>query len=139
MNRRQVRRFTVIGLCCFAIGGLVIVAMTAQHDKRLRTRVGYALMEVVALRQKIEVFHSAKQHWPTAGDLGIPEWTPYPDGGGYRLQVNGTVQISFTESPELKGHTITLRPTQTADSNKIRWVCSADGEFKPVLLPATCR
>ena len=34
----------------------------------------------------------------------------YPDGGGYRLKPDGSIEIEFTVLPELKGHRILLVP-----------------------------
>lgn len=122
-----------------AAGAVLSIVIPAQRDMNRRARVGYAIEQVVPLRQKVEAFHDREQRWPTAGELGIPEWTPYRDGGGYRLQADGNILITFTVLPELKGHSIAIRPTRAADGKKIHWQCSADAGFKPGYLPAACR
>ena len=69
--------------------------------------------------------------------MGVAEWTPYPEGGGYRLRADGNILISFTVMPDLKGHSLTLRPV--AEGRGLRWQCSADAGFPQQFLPATCR
>lgn len=122
-----------------AAGAVLSIAIPAQRDMNRRARVAYAISQTEPLRQKVEVFHEREQRWPTAGELGIPEWTPYRDGGGYRLLADGRILITFTVLPELKGHSITFRPTRAADGKQILWQCSTDAGFKPSYVPASCR
>jgi hypothetical protein len=70
--------------------------------------------------------------------MGIPDWNPYPDGGGYRLQANGTVVITFSVLPELKGYSITFTP-KPAENGPIDWQCSADAGLDRRYLPSSCR
>jgi uncharacterized RDD family membrane protein YckC len=126
-------------LVSLAMGAILSIVTSAYTDMDRRGRVTYAIHQTAPLRQKIEAFHEREQRWPTAGELGVPEWTPYRDGGGYRLQADGTIVITFSVLPELKGHSITSRPRRAADGKKILWQCSADAGFKPSYLPAACR
>ena len=71
--------------------------------------------------------------------LGVAEWTPYRDGGGYRLNPDGSILISFSVLRGLKGHSLVQRPVASADGKKITWQCSADAEFARGFLPAGCR
>lgn len=124
---------------CLATGAVLGTMIAAQRDMNRRARVEYAFAQTEPLRQKIEAFHDREQRWPMGGELGVPEWTPYPDGGGYRLRADGIILILFTVLPELKGHSLTLRPTRGANGKKIQWQCSADAGFKPGYVPAICR
>lgn len=133
--------FNVVGtvLLYLATGAVFSIVTAAYVDMNRRARVAYAIAQTEPLRQKVEAFHDREQRWPTAGELGIPEWTPYPDGGGYRLQADGIILITFTVLPELKGRSITFRPIPAADGKKFRWQCSKDAELKPGYVPAACR
>lgn len=124
---------------CLSCGAIFSVAATTQLDRDRRARIGYALTQVAPVRQKIEAFHEREQRWPAAHELGVADWTPYPDGGGYRLQADGSVLITFTVLPELKGHSITLRPARAADGKAVNWKCSADAGLNSGFLPANCR
>ena len=124
---------------CLGTGAALSIMIGAQHDMNRRARVAYAVQQTEPLRQKIADFHEREQRWPTAGELGISNWTPYRDGGGYRLQADGSIVITFTVLQELKGHSISFRPQRSADEKKIHWLCSADAGFKPGYLPASCR
>lgn len=126
-------------LLSLATGAVLSTMIAAQRDMNRRARVAYAIAQTEPLRQKVEAFHDREQRWPTAGELGISEWTPYRDGGGYRLQADGSILITFTVLPELKGHSITFRPTSAAGGKKIHWQCSRDAGFKPGYVPASCR
>jgi uncharacterized RDD family membrane protein YckC len=125
-------------LVCLAAGAALSVMVGAQHDMNRRGRVAYAIEQTRPLREKVEVFQVRERRMPTAGELGVPEWTPYPDGGGYRLQ-DGGILITFTKLPELKGHSIFFRPAPAGDGKKVQWQCSADPGFKRGYLPSSCR
>ena len=82
--------------------------------------------------------HDPEQCAATPVEMGIPDWNPYPDGGGYRLQANGTLVITFSVLPELKGRSITFAP-KLAGNGQIDWQCSADPEIERRYLPSSCR
>jgi uncharacterized RDD family membrane protein YckC len=126
-------------LACLLCGLGVELFIDVGIVKDRRVRTGYAVMQTQSLREKVESFHDREQRWPAASALGVEEWTPYPAGGGYRLQVDGSILISFAVLPGLKGHNMILRPTITSESRKIRWQCSADPGFTPRFLPPNCR
>lgn len=126
-------------LVCLAAGAVLGTIIGAQRDMNRRARVAYAIEQTQSLREMVEAFRVRERRWPTAGELGIAESTPYRDGGGYRLQADGSILISFTVLPELKGLSIVFRPAQTADGRKVQWQCSADAGFKPAYLPPNCR
>ncbi len=126
-------------LSCLAIGIAISIATGAERDMNRRWRVHYAITQTEELRQKIDAFQQREQRWPTAGELGVPQWVPYPDGGGYRLGNEGSVLITFSVLPELKGRSITFRPTRNTHGGKIQWQCSADATLKPSFLPPDCR
>jgi len=120
-------------------GAALSVVMTTQNDMNRRARVAYAIAQTEPLRQKVEAFHDREQRWPKAGELGVPEWTPYRDGGGYRLEEDGSIVITFAVLPELKGRSITFRPSRAADGKKLQWQCSTDAGLNPGYVPARCR
>jgi len=125
-------------LVCLFVGFLVSTAVQMVHVKQMHGRVAYAIHETLPLRTSIEAFHAANQRWPRAADLGLADWNPYPDGGGYRLQDSGQVIISFTVLPELKGHSLRFVPTHT-NAGSIQWQCSADAAFERSYLRSSCR
>lgn len=129
----------VAALLFLAFGATFSLIISAQNDRDRRVRISYAIMETQSLRQEIAAFHNREQRWPVAADLGVPEWKPYPDGGGYRLQADGSVLITFSVLPDLKGHSITYRPIPGADGKTIEWRCSADAAFRKAYLPPSCR
>ena len=133
--------FNVAGVVvlCLAFGAMLSLMIGAHHDHDRRVRISYAIMETQALRQEIEAFHGREQRWPTAGELSVPEWNPYPDGGGFRLQADGSILITFSVLPDLKRHSITYRPTLSVDGKRIEWHCSADARFRKAYLPPNCR
>jgi uncharacterized RDD family membrane protein YckC len=107
------------------------------YERNLRGRVGYALEATEPLRDKIKAFHLREGRWPSAAELGVADSTSYRDGGYYRLQGDGVVQIGFTVLPELQGRTITLRPRPLVKG--FDWHCSADVRLAPKYLPGNCR
>jgi uncharacterized RDD family membrane protein YckC len=109
-----------------------------QRVRSMKIRIVYAIIETRELRKQIEAFHEAEKRWPIAREINLPDWSPYPDGGGYRLQDNGTVVITFSVLPELKGRSITFVPKWTA-SGTIEWQCSADSGIERRYLPRSCR
>jgi hypothetical protein len=96
-------------------------------------------METLPLRDRIETFYIREKRWPTAAEVGVAEWTPYPAGGGYRLQPDGTIVISFSVLPGLKGHSLSFQPKLDSDGKQVKWRCSADPEFKATYVPRNCR
>jgi len=140
-SAQKPRFFNVVGtgLLLLATGAVLSVVTPANVDMNRRARINYAIQQTVPLREKIEAFHDREKRWPTAGELGVPEWTPFRDGGGYRLQADGSIVITFSVLPELKGRSITSRPIRPGDGKKIQWQCSADTGFKRAHLPAACR
>jgi uncharacterized RDD family membrane protein YckC len=131
----------VVGVTVLALAvGAGFGTMTGtQKDRNLRSRVGYAIGETKPLREKIEAFHAREKRWPTPAELSVPEWTPYRDGGGYRLRTDGSILITFSVLPELKGRNIIFRPTPAAGSDEIQWKCSIDPGLNPRYVPAMCR
>jgi uncharacterized RDD family membrane protein YckC len=126
-------------LSCLVTGAMLSVMMQTQRDMELRSRIAYAMEQTASLRERIAAFHDSERRWPTAEDLGVPEWTPYYDGGGYRLGTDGNVVITFSVLRELKGRSIVFRPLPAADGKGIRWQCSADAGIKPRHVAANCR
>ena len=126
----------LVCLLC-GLGVEMFIDVGIVKDRRVRT--GYAVRQTQSLREQVEAFHYRERGWPTPSALGVEEWTPYPAGGGYRLQQDGSILISFAVSPGLKGHSMTLRPIITPEDRKIRWQCSADSGFTPRFLPPDCR
>ena len=128
----------VVVVCILAGGVFSIIAFTMQ-DKDRRARVVYAIEETKPLREKIGEFRKRQGRWPRAADLGIPEFTPFRAGGGYRVQPDGSILISFSVLKELKGHEVIQRPVATAGDGKIEWQCSADTGLNMKYLPPSCR
>ena len=131
--------FTGAVVPCLLAGAVLSISIGANRDMNRRVRVMYAIGQTQPLREKIEEFHSREQRWPTPAALGVAEWTPYRDGGGYRLNPDGSILISFSVLRGLKGHSLVQRPVASADGKKITWQCSADAEFARGFLPAGCR
>ncbi len=132
--------FNVAGalILCVGTGAVFGTALNAAREKDLRVRIVYAIGETLPLREKIDAFAVREQRWPTAAELGVQEWTPYPAGGGYRLQDRG-ILITFSVLPELKGHSIALRPVRGDMPGKVEWRCFPSPGLKQNLLPASCR
>jgi uncharacterized RDD family membrane protein YckC len=127
---------TVLSL---AFGAAFTTMTDAQNDRNRRSRVGYAIEQTMPLREKIEAFHAREKRWPTPAELSVADWTPYRDGGGYRLRTDGSILITFSVLPELKGRNIIFSPRQAAGSDGIQWQCSTDPGLKPAYVPASCR
>ena len=125
-------------ILCLLVGGLLSMAMEVQRVKGMFSRIAYAIGETREIRKQIEQFHDGENRWPTSREISVPEWNPYPDGGGYRLQGNGMVVITFSVLPELKGHSITFAP-KLAGNGQIDWQCSADPGIERRYLPISCR
>lgn len=136
-KRRVLNGVGMVFLCLFV--GLMFSATTEMQQRmNLSSRIAYAITETQALRKQIEEFYDAEKRWPDSADMGIPDWNSYPDGGGYRLQANGNVVITFSVLPELKGRSITFVPT-LAGNGQIDWECRADPEIERRHLPGSCR
>jgi len=121
---------------------MVFVFLTVggvYQDRNMRSRVSYALAQTGDLKQQVAAFHAREQRWPRAADLGVAEWVPYAEGGGYRLQAEGTIRISFTVLRGLKGFGITLRFMPADDGKSGKWRCEPDAGLRPHLLPGECR
>jgi hypothetical protein len=80
------------------------------------------------VREKIAGFHGQYQRWPTPAELGVADYIPYPDGGGYRLMADGSIVITFAVVPELKGKSIYIQPIISGDGKPLSWRCTADPE-----------
>jgi uncharacterized RDD family membrane protein YckC len=128
-----------VAVLAMAIGAGFTTMTDAGHERNRRSRVGYAIEQTMPLREKIEAFHEREKRWPTPAELSVPEWTPYRDGGGYRLRTDGSILITFSVLPDLKGRNIIFRPMQAAGSDQIKWQCSIDPALKPGYVPASCR
>lgn len=124
---------------CLLAGLMLELAIEQTRFRNLYSRVAYAIEATRELRDKVEAFHEVAQRWPTATELDVPAWTPYRDGGGYRLAAEGRVVVSFSVLPELKGHSIRLVPARPATEGPIAWKCEADAGFNKRYLPHHCR
>jgi len=124
---------------CLFFGFMMDTGIAAFQDQERRGRVMYAVEQTRPLRERIEAFHSKEKRWPTPVEAGVAEWTPYPAGGGYRLEKDGSVTISFSQVPELKGRTITFRPVPIDGGARLRWDCTADAGLRRSYLPGSCR
>jgi uncharacterized RDD family membrane protein YckC len=127
-----------MALLCLFVGFVFSTTTEMQQTRNLYSRIAYAIGETRELRKRIEQFRDAEKRWPDSMEMGIPDWNPYPDGGGYRLQPNGNVVISFSVLPELKGRSITFAP-KLAGNGQIDWQCTADPEIERRYLPSSCR
>ena len=128
---------TVVVLVLF--GAALSVTLSAMRDRELRIRIAYAMAATDSLKKAVAAFHVRERRWPTPAELGVAEWTPYPDGGGYRLQKDGSIAINFTVLPELKELVITYRPVVSANGGGIEWQCSSAPAKPARYVPATCR
>jgi hypothetical protein len=138
VQKRRVLNGAGMVLLCLFVGFVFSTTTGMQRTKNLHSRIAYAIGETRELRKQIEQFHDAEKRWPDSVEMGIPDWKPFPDGGGYRLQGNGTVIITFSVLPELKGRSITFAPT-LAGNGQIDWQCRADPEIERRYLPSNCR
>src|SRR5258706_8113477 len=125
-------------LLCLFLGGSFGLSQYASRLRNLNSRIAYALQQTQPLRDALAAFHVREERWPNAAELGVAPWTPYPDGGGYRLQADGSILIGFSVLPELKGHTILLRPVPDA-SGTLEWKCTTDPSFPSRYLTTACR
>jgi uncharacterized RDD family membrane protein YckC len=138
VQKRRLLNGVGMALLCLFVGFAFSTMTGMQRTKNLFSRIAYAIGETRELRKQIEQFHDAEKRWPDSVEMGIPDWNPYPDGGGYRLQANGTVIITFSVLPELKGRSITFTPN-LAGNGQIDWQCRADPEIERRYLPSNCR
>lgn len=132
-------RATGFALICLISGFMLYAGTSAFQDQERRGRVMYAIQQTQPLRERIEAFHAAQKRWPTPAEAGVAEWTPYPAGGGYRLGADGSVTISFSQAPELKGRSITFRPVPAPGGGKVDWKCTTAGGLRPGYVPGACR
>jgi uncharacterized RDD family membrane protein YckC len=131
-----------IGCALFAylsIACLLAALTNAPRDRDRPVRIAYAMREILPLRDRIAAFYIREKRWPTAAEVGIAEWTPYPAGGGYRLQPEGTIVIRFSVLPGLKGHSLSFQPKLDPGGKQVQWRCSADPAFKATYVPSACR
>jgi hypothetical protein len=138
-GRRHAR---VVGsvLALLVLGVMIYLFMEVYEDRDLRARVNYAITETAAVREKMIEYYDREKRWPAAGDIGSKDWNPYPAGGGFRVHADGKVVISFSEKPQLKGRSITLRARPQGEGTAwLRWKCEADPGILPKFLPASCR
>lgn len=138
IQKRRILNGVGMAFLCLFVGLVFSTATEMQQTRNLHSRIAYAIGETQALRKQIEQFHDAEKRWPDSVEMGIPDWNPYPDGGGYRLQANGNIVITFSVLPELKGRSIAFAP-QLAGNGQIEWRCRADPEIERRYLPASCR
>ena len=138
IQKRRVLNGIGTALLFLLLGVFFSMTWQMQRVKGMYSRIAYAIEETRELRKKIEVFHEAEKRWPVPREIGLPDWNPYPDGGGYRLQDNGTVIITFSVLPELKGRSITFVP-KLAVSGQVEWQCTADSGIERRYLPHSCR
>ena len=138
---RPLRLFSGTGilLLCLLLGASIQVMLNAFKERTLRARVVYAINETRPLQPRIEDFHEQMRRWPTAAELGLPAQVNYPDGGHYRLDAEGTIVITFSVLPELKGRSVRFRPVIEAPGNSVRWVCQADAGLDRRFLTSSCR
>ena len=132
-------RATGLTVFCLLSGVMMSAGIAAFQDQERRGRVLFAIEATRPLRERIEAFHEKEKRWPTAAEAGVAEWTPYPAGGGYRLGPDGSVTISFSQAPELKGHSIRFRPAPIEGGARLRWDCTADAGLPRSYLPGACR
>ena len=59
--------------------------------------------------------------------------------GSYRLRPDGSIVITFSVLPELKGHSITFTPNPDADGKALQWVCTRDAGFPARYAVSECR
>ena len=128
---------TIVMLVLF--GAVMSIPMSAMHDREFRTRVAYAISGIGTLKKDVAAFRARERRWPAPHEVGVAEWTPYPDGGGYRLQKDGSIVINFTVLPELKELVITFRPAASQDDQYVEWTCSASSGKPARYAPASCR
>lgn len=126
-------------LACALFGIMMSIPILAMHDRDFRSRVAYANAATDELKKKVAAFHARERRWPEPADIGVAEWTPYPDGGGYRLQKDGSIAINFTVLPELKELVITWRPVPSADGKRVEWTCTSTPAKAARYVPAGCR
>lgn len=126
-----------VGLC-LALGVLLTTVQQVGRTRDHEARVDYAMQQVAPVRAAVEDFYARNHRWPSAQEIGVAEWNPYPAGGGYRLLGNGVVEITFSVVPGLKGHRISLTPESSADQS-MAWKCGTDADFEPRYLPHDCR
>lgn len=126
-------------LLCFMAGYGMLLTAQVMHVKNFRARTSYAIQAVQDLKARVVDFRAVHERWPSSQDLGVPDWNPYPDGGGYRLKQDGSIEIEFTVLPELKGHRIVFVPRLAPGGQSVTWACSTDGGINPQYLPVNCR
>lgn len=138
VQKRRMLNGLGMALLCLFVGFVFSTTTGMQQTKNLYSRIAYAIAETQPLRQRIEAFHETEKRWPNSVEMGIPDWNPYPDGGGYRLQANGIIVITFSVLPELKGRSITFTP-KLAGNGMMDWQCHADSGIEQRYLPSSCR
>ena len=52
---------------------------------------------------------------------------------------DGSVTITFSQVPELKGRSIRFRPVPVDGGASLRWNCTADVDLPRFYLPGNCR
>jgi len=163
VRKRSVRAAVVTAFFGILIIGILgYIANEAFTDRDRRTRIAYALGETESARERMFDFQARERRWPTATEIGLPEWSPYPAGGGFRVRSGGRIVITFEKTPGLKGNSITLHPSPELSAAqegckpegasdpkcaKLReearrlaqWTCRADPAIDPRYLPAICR
>ena len=126
-------------LLCLAVGAMIQSMLDVYKVRGMRGRITYAIQETIPLRAKVQEFRDQMNRWPTAAELGVPDVTPYPDGGHFSLQANGRIVIRFSVLPELKGRGLTFSPSQSSNEAYINWQCSVDNGLDSRYLPSPCR
>jgi competence protein ComGC len=108
---------------------LIPVAKYLKRDSALQHRAIYAVQQTTPVRDMIAAFHGQHQRWPTPAELGVGEYIPYPEGGGYRLRADGSIAITFATVDELRGKSIYIIPVVSKDGAAMSWTCLADPEI----------
>lgn len=139
LRRTGYFRACLVTLPFLILGYLLATATLGVRDLDRRVRIRYAVEQIMPVKEKIADFYAGQARWPTAAELGLPEWTPYRDGGGYRLQADGGILVEFSVLPGLKGHSLTYSPQPSDASAALQWRCRADPGFTPKWLPYECR
>lgn len=122
---------------------ILLIAIPAYTDYRVRARVADMLIVVAPIKLKVAEFYMATQEWPADnGEAGLSSATDYSNKAVQSVTVGvptaGDITI-VSAIDELAGETIVFSPTWV--SNKVTWDCDASvgTTIAPQFLPRTCR